>query len=266
MTRISTLDKDKALNIAKCLISGNAPVVTIDISKDTNSIKVLKHIAFNADLFIAAEGINSITDAYNAAGSGAQFFILDSPDEELVKTLINSGFFFLCRVNSNDDILKSIELGIEAVVISNTDLIKDCNLPYVLDTNINTSSSYAQNSIFSILNISNEIVDYENWINKMMQNYLGHRYIEVHYKEDSTEEEIGFAKLFSSINKSKFINGSENLIVMECNNMTQTINYLKWKELYINPNDSIVINGKVISGPLDKDLNGFKVIIKEIQK
>lgn len=266
MTRISTLDKDEALHIAKCLITGNAPVVTIDISKGTDSLKVLNHIAFNADLFIAAEGINTIGDAYDAAGNGAQFFILDSTDEELVNTLRSSGFFFLCRVNNKEDITKCNDLGIEAVVISNTELIKECNLPYVLDTNVNTSSSYVQNSIFSILDIDDNVTDYEGWINRSMQNYLGHRYTEVHYKEDSAKDKIGFAKLFSSINKSKLILGTENLIVMECNNITQTINYLKWKELYINPNDSNVINGKVISGPLDKDLNGFKVIIKEIQK
>lgn len=263
MTRISTLDKDKALDIAKDLIKGNAPVVTIDISKGPEAIKVLNNIAFNADLFIAVEGVYDINSAYEAAGNGAQFYIINSPDEDLINTLRNSGFFFMCKVGNRHDIEKCKELGIEAVVISDINLLEMCELPYVLDCDVNTSTSYVQNSIFSILDIDNEILDYEDWINRNMQDYLGHRFTKVLLTEDSTESEESFAKLFSSINKSKLLNGPENSIIMECNNITQTINYLKWKSLYINPNDSNVIDGKVSCGPLDTNLNGFKIIIKE---
>lgn len=265
MVRISNFTENEALTVAKDLIRGNIPVITIDISKELNAIKVLNKIAFNADLFIAAEGIRTITDAYEAAGNGAQFFIINQPDENLAKELKNNGFFFMSKVNNIEEINKCKNLGIEAVVISDFKLIEHCSLPFVLNSIENTGDPITQKAMFSIIDIDKGNNDYEKWINSKLQSYLGHNYAEIIIAKSSSENTQEFANIFASINKSKISLGDKNEIHMTCNNFTQSVNYLKWKEIYIDPNKSILQNGIVKEAPLDKKLNDFTIILKEIK-
>lgn len=261
IVRLDSLTPDIAFKICQKLILGNVPLVTIDVSKKEN-IKVLNRVAFDLDLFIAAEGVDSLDSAYNAAGNGAQFFILDRPDLELITALRNSGFFFLVKVDSQEDIQKASEYGIEAIVIKNKELIGKSNLPYVLDSPNTLSDSFTQNSIFSIVNIP-QVDDHEIWINRVVREYLGHEFITIEVSSTANDDERSFAKLFSSLNKVQYIEGNKNSITMECNNLTQTVNNLKWRGYYIDPNDSVIAEKRIIKGPLDTKLNGFTIVLKE---
>lgn len=262
IVRLDNITPDKALEISRNLISGNVPLVTIDVSKKDN-LKVLNKVAFSLDLFIAAEGVNSLESAYNAAGNGAQFFILDKPDAELITTLRQAGFFFLVKVKNEEELLEAQNNQVEAVVIKKTSLIDKCSLPYVLDDISDPSDKSCSKSIFNIISLPKVDIDYELWINGVVSSYLGHTFTELEISSEASEDEKTFAKLFTSLNKMKLIEGKENRITLECNSLTQTINNLKWREYYIDPNKSEINNSKVISGPLDTKLNGFTIILKE---
>lgn len=262
MVRIEKLAPDRALECARELISGNIPVVTIDISNE-NSVGVLNKIAFNSDLFIAAEGIRSLEDAYIAAGNGAQFFILEEPNKDLADQLKTSGFFFLTKVKDISELKEAISLGVEAVVLEDTDLTTHCTVPYVLDKVTDTTNLNNYKPIFSIINLPPETSDYEIWINRKVLDYLGHRYSTIEISNNATDDEKEFGKLFAALNKLKIVEGNKNIITMETNNLEQSVNYLKWREFYIDPNKSVIQNSKVIRGPLDKKLNGYIIDIKE---
>lgn len=262
MVRLENLNPDSALLCAKELINGNIPVITLDISKE-NNLEVLNKVAFSSDLFIAAEGVTSLNAAYQAAGNGAQFFILEKPCKELSNELKNSGFFFLTRVKDKSELEEAITIGVEAVVLEDVSLAQKCTIPYVLDKVVDTKKINQYNPIFSIINLPAETCDYELWINRKVLDYLGHHYTTIEVSKDATEDEKEFANLFAALNKTKIINGKNNIITMETNDLEQSVNYLKWREFYIDPNKSEIKNSKVTRGPLDKELNGFIIDIKE---
>lgn len=252
MVRLKNIELSKSLECVKSLINGNIPLCLIDMRQD-NSMEILKEIAFKADLFIAVENINSLEEAYTAAGNGAQFFILNDFSEKLAQDLTNSGFYYIPRINTKNEIPAIKKLNIECVIMDNKVYsTTDENLPHD-----------SKDIIFKIIDLPQNINDYEKWINSQVKMMLGLNYCEVIISNNIGESEKLFAETFASTQKCKIVNGNNNFLILECNNVKKAADYFKWRNIFIDPEKSILDNGRVIQSPLDTKLNGFTIILKE---
>lgn len=245
MVRLKQIEVSKSLNCVKSLIKGNIPLCVVDIN-ESNSMELLKEIAFKADLFIAVENVSTIEQAYLSAGNGAQFFILNSCSEDLMQELTSNGFFYIPRVKTPEDIEVCTKLNIECYI----------------DNNGIISSSTTRN-IFSIIDLPKNVSNYEKWINGEVKTMLGLNYTEIIVRDDLTESEKMFVETFASTQKCIVNTGDDNALVLECNNIDAAVSYFKWRDIFIDPDKSVVVNDRVIQSPLDKKLNGFTIILKE---
>lgn len=262
MIRLPGSSPEECLNYARSLKQGDIPVCSID-SNSTGWSESLKEIAFKEDLFIAVENIDSLDEAYIAASNGAQFFILSSSNEKLMKELKSSGFFFIPKVSNQRDIDICNDLNIECVLPLDPNIIKNSNLYGIEEITNSETASHNNKILFSIIDFNTDALDYTIWINNVVKIYLGLNFSEVYINVDDDLNIKSFGEIFSSINKSKTIYGKENKIILYCNDFNRTISYLKWKNLYINPNNAIIENDRLIEGTIDLKLGEYKIIIKE---
>lgn len=258
MVRLKDIELNKSLDCVKSLIKGNIPLCVVDF-KEVNSMDLLKEIAFKADLFIAVENISTLDNAFLAAGNGAQFFILENCNESLMKSLQSSGFYFIPKVHSSEDMDLCSSMNLECIICDNSDLYRKYpDIHLVQDDN-----SLGDNTLFSIINIPNNNMDYEKWINNVVRNMIGFDYTEVLLSENATVEDVFFAETFAATHKCLLSEGFENTLVLECGRMDLALNYFKWRNIFIDPNESEVLNNKIVKGPLDKKLSGFNILLKE---
>ncbi len=264
MVRLNDISIDRSLDCVNSLKKGNIPLIVVDIKKRTDYKELLKEIAFKADLFIAAENVSSLEEAYSAAGNGAQFFILENSDLSLMKTLKEYGFYFIPRAKTADDIKICEELEMDCVICDDNNLIKGSKLANVFDEQ---KSSLTTNSkkdyLFTIVDLPDNEIDFEMWINREVKKMLGLNYTTVEVKSDASEDEKFFAEVFASTEKCKTIINLNNIITLECVDLVKAVNYFKWREIYIDPDKSEIANGKISKGPLDKKLCGFTIMLKE---
>lgn len=260
--RLPELKAEDALNCVRSLKKGDIPLCIVN-SKINGWQDVLKEIAFKEDLFIAVENIESLEEAYTAAGNGAQFFILENSNEELMIQLKESGFFYIPRVSTIKDLRLCEDLGIECILPTSVQVLKNTTLYCIEETKNKYKIEHKENILFSIINLDKNISDYEIWMNNIVTNYLGFQFKEIIINKDSEEDLIKFGEIFAAINKCKIKYGIENTIILECNDFNRTISYLKWKNLYINPNDVKIISNKIVQGHLDLRLNEYKIVVKE---
>lgn len=263
MVRLKDISYENSLSCVKELIKGNIPLCVIDLNMN-RSLEVLKNIAFNADLFIAVENVKTIEDAYSSVAYGAQFFILGDFNLELMRELTNSGFFFIPTVNNKNELDTVIDMGIECIISGNTDLTLDSKKISVVKDHGASIGSFNNDTLFNIVNIDNSTRDYENWINSIVKEMIGLNYTEVIFSSDTKDPvKLNFGDLFASTNKCKIGSGKEDTLVLECKNIKLAINYLKWREIYIDPDRAVVLDGNVVEGPLDKKMGGFTILLKE---
>lgn len=259
MVRLNNLAVEDSLNCVNALIKGNIPLCVVNF-KEKNSIKLLNNIAFNADMFIAAENISTIEDAYNCVANGAQFFILEEFNYNLMNELKENGFFFIPKISTETEAEQCIDLGIEGVISPGD--IKSDKLFNVADENCSESQEHC-NPAFKIVNLTTCSTDYEGWINSVVKEMIGLNYVEVILGESADESEILFGNVFASTQKCKISPGAKNLLILECKNIDLALNYFKWRSIYIDPDLATVINKKIIEGPLDSKLGGFTIILRE---
>ncbi|MGL1891917.1 MAG: hypothetical protein OCD02_09840 [Spirochaetaceae bacterium] len=262
MIRLVDIPLNSVLECVQKLVSGNAPLCIIDIKKNKNWELILKEIAFKADLFIAAENVTSLEEAYTAAACGAQFFILESCDEKLIVELKNSGFYFIPKIDSPNDIKICEQSSLDCVICSDNDLLNSSNLINVLDNPELTTINNIEH-LFSIIDLPPNIIDYELWVNSVVKKIVGLNYTEIYICKDANQEIIEFANIFASTNKCKICNSNKNTIILECNNFNRAISYFKWQNIYFNPNDVDIIDDRIVKATLDKELFGFSIILKE---
>lgn len=260
--RLPELETEEALNCVRSLKRGDIPLCIVD-SKSNGWINILKEIAFKEDLFIAVENIESLEEAYTAAGNGAQFFILQDSNEELMIELKESGFFYIPRVSTIKELQICEDLRIECVLPTSSKVLDNTTLYCIEETKNKYKIKHKDNILFTIINLDKNISDYEIWTNDIVTNYLGFQFKEIIINKDSDDNLIKFGEIFSAINKCKIKYGIVNTIILECNDFNRTISYLKWKNLYINPNDVKIINNKIVQGHLDLMLNEYKIVVKE---
>lgn len=262
MVRLNDLKVEKALECVQSLKRGNIPLCIVDTKKE-HWKDLLKEIAFKEDLFIAAENICSITDAYTAAGNGAQFFILENSDPSFMKELKESGFYFIPRILSLDDILKCQEMDLECIISDDNNLLINTSLYNIQECTNIINIGHHEKTIFSIIDLPKNCKDFELWINSIVKNYLGLNYTEVVINMNSSSDTINFGEIFASTNKCKTISGDENCIFLDCKDFTRAVNYLKWKKIYINPNNVEINNGDIIRAYLDRTLSDYSIILRE---
>lgn len=262
MVRLNNLEVDRSLKCVQSLIKGNIPLCVVDfIQKD--SMELLKEIAFKADLFIAVENISTIEDAYKSVTNGAQFFILKDCNSKLMDELTSCGFYYIPTVNNISDLELCSEKGISSVInISKKLDINNFGMCEVVDHKLQPNE-FKKSTLFNIVNLPKSCKDYENWINSVVKQMIGLTYTEVTVKSDASKEEIEFSKIFSAVNKCKLSSGSKNSLILECRDIDLAINYFKWKSIYIDPNKAVVINNRVVMGPLDRKMFNFTTILKE---
>lgn len=262
IVRLTDISTKEVLKCVRSLKNGNIPLCLVDSDKSGWEL-LLREIAFKEDLFIAAENINSIEDAYLAAGNGAQFFILSDSNITLMKQLKQNGFFFIPRVSNEEDIKNCEQLELECILpktkslgertkLYNIEEASDC---YNIEHNIKT--------LFTIIDLDTQVEDYQDWINKVVKNYLGLNFTQVTINNRSPVETVQFGEIFAAVNKCKICNEDENTVLLECRHFTKTISYLKWKNLFINPNDVEIVEDEIVKGHLDLKIGDFKIIIKE---
>lgn len=260
MVRLKNIELNQSLNCVKLLIKGNIPLCLIDF-KQKDSVEILREIAFKADLFIAVENISSLEEAYLSAGNGAQFFILNDFSENLLNELTNNGFYFIPRVKNKEELQICEKLKLQCIITDNYSLLdKSSNIFNVYD-NIKLSDS--DNVLFKIIDLPRNETDYEKWINNEVKEMLGLNYSEVVISTDAEESDKSFAEIFASTQKCKLINGHSNYMILECNNIKSAASYFKWRNMFIDPEHSVVVDNKIIESPLDKKMNGFTIILRE---
>ncbi len=261
MIRLNGLSTEKSLTCVKSLKKANIPLCIINIKNNSDWENQLREIAFKEDLFIAAEGVTNINEVYTAAGNGAQFYILENFDFEFMKELKNSGFFFIPRVSNRVEVELSEKLGLECVITQNSDILLNSRLYNVLDNPL--LDKLEEPNIFAIINLDLECYDFELWANNIIKSFLKLDYTEITLKKDSGDNIKDFADMFASTNKCKIETGIENTLTLECSDFVRTVNYFKWKNIFIDPNNTEMKNGNIIKGILDRKLNGFTIILKE---
>lgn len=259
MVRLNNLAVEDSLNCVNSLIKGNVPLCVIDF-KENDSVKLLNNIAFNADLFIAVENISTIEDAYNCVANGAQFFLLEDFNIELINKLKENGFFFIPKITNKEEIKQCIELGIEGI-ISSKDITSD-KLFSVADENYIESLEH-KNPAFKIVNLNNSSTDYEMWVNSVVKDMIGLNYVEVIISSIANKNEVMFGNIFASTNKCKVSSGKYNKLILECTNMDLALSYFKWRNIYIDPGMATVIDKRIVEGPLDSHLGGYTIILRE---
>lgn len=259
MIRLNNLAVEDSLDCVNALIKGNIPLCVIDF-KEKDSIKLLNNIAFNADLFIAVENISTIEDAYNCVANGAQFFILDDFNPELMNKLKENGFFFIPKINNEAEIKHCIDIGIEGVISPKE--VKSDKLFNVADENFVDSLDH-RNPAFSIVNLKKSSTDYEMWVNSVVKKMIGLNYVEVIVSNNANEDEVMFGNIFASTNKCKVSSGEDNRLILECINIDLALSYFKWRNIYIDPGLATVIDKRVVEGPLDSQLGGYTIILRE---
>lgn len=260
--RISDISASKALKCVRSLKKSDIPLCIVN-SKIEGWQDILKEISTKEDLFIAAENISNIEDAYIAAGNGAQFFILSDSDKVLMTQLNNLGFFFIPRVSNSDEINLCKELNIECIFPSIENINKNTDFYTITESKNINNIEHNDNVLFTIIDLNDKVDDYEYWANNIVRSYLGLKFIEIEINRESSQKVITFGETFAAINKSKIIEGKENTVTLECKNFNRTISYLKWKNLFINPNEVTIVNNKLTKGHLDLKLGEYKIIIKE---
>jgi len=263
MIRFNILDQDRALDIVKSLKRANLPLCVINSNTMENWDDILKEIAFKEDLFIAVEGVTSIEMAYKAAGNGAQFFILDKFNIELIKELKHNGFFFIPRVENSLEVDQLLELNIECVICSNPKLLLKNQLYNVLDNPKDLNTKIVEPNIFAIIDMPESVNNVEYWTNNLIKSYLNLNYTHIYYKNSINSETKEFIDIFSSTNKCIITESDENKIILECNDFIRSVNYFKWRETYISPISTQKEDDKLVSGVLDKRLLNFDIILKE---
>lgn len=180
-----------------------------------------------------------------------------------MKELKNLGFFFIPNISTPEELLLVTELKLECVITENTNLLKHSSIVNVLNNSNIENLVIKEPNIFTIINLPNNCKDYELWANDIIKKFLNLNYTIITVKKDLTEEHQEFVNMFESTNKCKVIQGNENTFTLECSDFIRTINYFKWKNIFIDPNNTESMNGKIIKGILDRKLNGFTIILKE---
>ncbi len=264
IVHLNNINLENALNCVKSLISGNLPLCIIDIFQFKNWEVILKEIAFKADLFIAVENIKTIEDAYSAAGYGAQFFILSNADKKLMEDLKNSGFYYIPKISTSKDLENCDFLQIECCICEDPELLRQSSIKLV--SKDLSKFKYDEKYLFSIIDLPSEHIDYELWINGVIKDFLGLNYTTVIMSENILDLEKEFALMFSGTNKCKLLNGRDNLILLECKDFYRTVSYLKWRNIYINPNKTISHGGRIIESTIEKKFNGFTIVLRERSK
>lgn len=252
MIRLNDIDPENSLKCVKELKKGNLPLCIVNVD-NKNWEKILSEIAFNEDLFIAVENIDSVSEAYNATALGAQFFILKNCEFDLMKDLTENGFFYIPKVKSQEEYNICVDNNIECIY----------PLTHIDSNFLPTIGESGNNLLFKIIDLPRDITDYELWINSYFHNFLELKFEIVEINIKSTEEEKNFAKIFAATNKCKIIEGERNILHLFCKDFTLTTNYLKWKEVYFDPSTAVVKNDKVVAGFLDTKMSGFTILLKE---
>jgi len=255
MVHLQDIPIDKSVSCVKSLKKGNIPLCVVDVSTN-NGFDIIKEITSNEELFVAAQNINNISDAYRAIGVGAQFFLLEKFDTTFMSELTENGFFYIPRVNNNEELKICEDKNLECVILSDKTILNGSTMPYV-------SYGYDNNALFSIINLPSKEIDWERWINDEYKRFLNLSYTEVRLSKNASDEEKLFGDIFASTHKSKTIINNENSLLLECRDFIKTVNYFKWRGIYINPNSAEYIDDKIVSAPLDSRLNGFLIYLKE---
>lgn len=265
MIRINGLSTEDSLDCVKLLKKANLPLCIINIKNNLDWINQLKEIAFKEDLFIAVEGVKTIEDAYIAAANGAQFYILEEFNFEYMKQLKSTGFTFIPKVSNLKEIKLVEQLELECVISTEKSLLSDSNLYNILDNPNLKDIKLNEPDIFAIVDLDLSCSDYELWANSLIKTFLNLNYTEISYCETLDLEKSDFVEMFSSTNKCKIIKNEKDTITLECSDLIRAVNYFKWKNIYIDPINTEMENGNILKGILDRKLNGFSIILKEVK-
>lgn len=260
MVRLNDLILEESLSCVKSLKRANIPLCIVDAQLEGWS-KLLNNIAFNEDLFIAAESITNIEMAYEAAANGAQFFILSNSDITLMDTLSSMGFFFIPTISNEQDQRNCLERGIECALYT-------CDIaPLLPSIKTYNSSIYPlkDGELFGIVDLPKDILDYELWMKALRKEQLGINYVEITTDNQLSESLNEFVELFSIMHKCKITHKKSKNIIIETRDLIRMVNDLKWDAVYFDPDDTIMENGELKEVKLDKELNGFRLILRSVK-
>lgn len=263
MIRLNGLSTDESLACVQSLKSANMPLCVINIKNNSDWVNQLNEIAFKEDLFIAVEGVSNIKETYTAAANGAQFYILEDFNYKYMQELHNSGFFFIPKISNLEEVKLVEMLGLECVITKKPDLLLNSKLYNVIDSHSLNDLKLKDPDIFAIIDLKLNCSNYELWANDLIKNFLSLEYTEISIIKDSDFDLNDFAEMFASTNKCKMSTGDNNTLTLECSDFVRTVNYFKWKNIFIDPNNTEMENGNIIKGTLDRKLNGFTIVLKE---
>lgn len=258
LPRFKNIPLDRITETAKMMIASNLPLCLIDL-KEENALIKLREVAFKADLFLAAENPSSLNEAFEAAGNGAQFFICDDYNPELMQQLKNAGLFAIPKITTKEEALKANEMFLEAVLTEDKSLLEGTGLKAILEEPHNTPSQL-KDSAFIISDFDgSESPDL--WADKKIMEMLNLRYTEVLLKKEEEEEIITTGEVFAATHKIPVKEGETSALILSSSDITRALKYFKWKSMYINPNTAEMEGPLVKRAVFDKKIGGLSVMI-----
>lgn len=257
MVRLNDLPITDSLDCVRSLKRANIPLCIVD-TKNKDWVQLLNNIAFKEDLFIAAESVNSLEIAYEAAANGAQFFILSNSDVILMDQLKSMGFFFVPTIYNENDEKSCIDRGVECALYK-CDIER--KLPQIIEYE-NVTTPLTADQLFAIVNLPKNTQNYELWMKGLRKEQLGLNYSEITMNNEINSKQKEFIELFSIMHKCIITQGVNNSIIIDTNDIVRSVNDLKWDAVYFNPSNAIMLNGELKEIVLDKELNGFRLILR----